>query len=62
MAVTFTGAATDPENDTLSYSWTFGDGGSANGASVSHTYLAAGGYTARLTVSDGTTSVLSGAI
>ena len=42
----------------MSYTWTFGDGGSAAGPTASHTY-AAGTYTATLTVSDGTTSVTS---
>ncbi len=33
-------------------SWTFGDGGSGTGATVSHTYLSPGIYTARVTVMD----------
>ncbi len=35
-----------------SYSWTFGDGGSATGFSVSHAYLTAGSDTASCSVSD----------
>jgi hypothetical protein len=32
--------------------WTFGDGSSASGVSTSHTYVAAGTYAAKLTVTD----------
>ena len=35
-----------------SYAWTFGDGTSGTGASVTHTYAASGTYTASLTVTD----------
>ncbi len=35
-----------------SYSWTFGDGGSATGFSVSHVYVSAGSNTATCSVSD----------
>ncbi len=53
-SVSFTGSATDPgTTDILSYSWTFGDGGSANGQNVSHTYTDNGVFTATLSVSDG---------
>ncbi len=45
----------DPDNapQALSYSWNFGDGQSATGATASHTYASAGSYNATLTVSDG---------
>ena len=36
----------------VSYSWNFGDGGTGSGVTASHTYLAAGTYTIRLTVTD----------
>ncbi len=45
--------SSDPEGDALSYSWTFGDNTGGSGRTVSHTFVAAGTYTVRLTVSDG---------
>lgn len=36
-----------------SYIWTFGDGGTANGADVTHAYTAEGSYVVSLTVTDG---------
>ena len=59
LTVNFDASATDPENDLLTYSWVFGDGGVGTGPVVSHTYSAKGPYTARLTVSDGTNQTLS---
>ena len=35
-----------------SYAWSFGDGATASGADVSHTYAKQGGYTVTLTVTD----------
>ena len=51
-----TGAAFDPAGGALAYAWSFGDGASATGASVQHTYAAAGDYTVtlRVTASGGT--------
>ena len=45
--------SSDPDGDSLTYSWEFGDGATDTGITVHHTY-ATGSYTARLTVSDGT--------
>ncbi|SFR37153.1 PQQ-dependent sugar dehydrogenase [Halogeometricum limi] len=62
LTVQFAGSATDPNGDRLTYRWVFGDGTSASGASVSHTYQKKGRYTAYLRVSDGTTTVDSGPV
>ena len=55
VMLTFTAAASDPNNDPLSFAWDFGDGTNAttNIGSVSHTYTTAGVVTMQLTVSDG---------
>jgi PKD repeat protein len=42
----------DPDGTVAAYSWSFGDGGSAVGPTVSHTFSSAGSYTIRLTVTD----------
>src|SRR5262249_15440100 len=46
-------SSTDADHDSLTYTWSFGDGGSATGRFANHTYLAAGGFAAVLTVTDG---------
>jgi len=67
VAFTFSGTATDADNDPMTYTVTFGDTGAAgdisttpvasNGAiTATHSYAAAGVYTAKLTVSDGRTN------
>jgi len=50
--VTFTGQAEDLGDDQLTYIWDFGDGETAEGADVTHTYADAGDYTGTLTVTD----------
>lgn len=45
-------ASTDPDGTVTAYAWTFGDGGTASGASASHAYAAAGTYPVGLTVTD----------
>jgi PKD repeat protein len=53
MAVTFSAAGSvDADGSIASYSWNFGDGASATGVTVSHTYAGAGSFTAALTVTD----------
>ncbi|HZM41677.1 MAG TPA: PQQ-dependent sugar dehydrogenase, partial [Acidimicrobiales bacterium] len=60
LPVTFSSAGSfDPEGAPLSYSWTFGDGGTSTQANPTHTYQAPGQYVARLTVSDGTSTAVS---
>jgi PKD domain/RTX calcium-binding nonapeptide repeat (4 copies)/WD40-like Beta Propeller Repeat len=52
LAVSFDGSASAPNATIVSYSWVFGDGQSGSGAQISHTYTAAGTFTATLTVTD----------
>jgi hypothetical protein len=60
LAVTFSSSGTyDPEGGPLTYSWTFGDGGTSTVANPVHTYQSTGTFSARLTVSDGTSSTQS---
>ncbi len=52
-ATTFTAAATDPDGDTLRFTWSFGDGPAlVVGNGVSHTYAKAGAYTFTVYVDD----------
>ena len=44
--------ASDPDKDTLFYSWEFGDGKSSEVPSPVHTYNASGTYEPKVTVSD----------
>jgi PKD repeat protein len=44
--------STDPNNDPLTYTWTFGDGGTGAGLTTAHTYAAAGTYTVSVTATD----------
>ncbi|HEY4239727.1 MAG TPA: PKD domain-containing protein [Kofleriaceae bacterium] len=50
---TFNGTtSSDAEGPIAGYAWTFGDGGTATGSTVVHTYATNGTYTAALTVTD----------
>ena len=55
LTVNFSSAgSSDPTNDTLTYSWNFGDNTPlSTAANPQHTYTANGRYTAALTVNDG---------
>jgi len=52
--VSFTAqGASDPDGDSITITWNFGDGGSATGATVTHTFTTAGSFTVSYKVSDG---------
>ena len=54
LAVNFDGSSSTPVSGAItSWSWTFGDGGTATGAQVAHTFEKPGLHTARLVVRDG---------
>jgi PKD repeat protein len=53
QTVTFdAGESSDPDGEITCYSWGFGDGGTATGAAVSHSYSSPGTFTVSLTVTD----------
>lgn len=45
-------ASSDPDRETLTYAWEFGDGSTASGATTSHAYQKGGSYDVLLTVDD----------
>ncbi|HET7694175.1 MAG TPA: PKD domain-containing protein [Vicinamibacterales bacterium] len=45
--------SSDPDGDSLTYAWTFSDGGTATGVNPRRTYQTAGTFSATVTVSDG---------
>lgn len=54
VAVAFNGSASyDPDNNPITYSWSFGDGATGSGANPTHVYAVAGTYTVTLIVNDG---------
>jgi MYXO-CTERM domain-containing protein len=54
MALNFVAAASDPGDDTLTYTWDFGDGTPAGtGSPLLHTFADDGAYFVQVTVSDG---------
>jgi glucose/arabinose dehydrogenase len=59
LSVAFSGTASDANDDPLTYEWSFGDGETATGPDVVHTYSSVGSYTAVLRVSDGNVTVES---
>jgi len=53
QTLTFTAEASDPDGDSLTYAWDFGDGTSGTGATSTHAYSLQGRFIALLTVTDG---------
>ena len=60
QAVTFTASATGGASP-YNYNWTFGDGTSATGATVAHTYSKVGPYSVTLIVTDANRTTTSNA-
>ena len=55
QSITFSAAgSSDPDGDSMTFTWTFGDGNTGSGLTTSHTYVQAGEYVVRLAVGDGT--------
>jgi hypothetical protein len=52
-SVTFSATGSDPNNQPLTFSWEFGEGGSADGATTTRTYAVPGTYKAKAIASDG---------
>ena len=52
LSCSFTSTSSDPDGTIASYSWTFGDGGTATAQNPSHTYGTGGSYTVTLRVTD----------
>jgi N-acetylmuramoyl-L-alanine amidase len=52
LVVAFDASGSTADAAILAYDWDFGDGSGASGVTVSHEYLAGGGYVATLTVTD----------
>jgi cytochrome c len=53
VPIAFTATASDPDGDTLTYAWNFGDTTTSTEQNPTKSYLAAANYTAVVTVSDG---------
>ena len=52
--ITFNAAgSSDPDGDSLTFTWNFGDGNIGSGLTTTHTYVQDGEYSVKLTVSDG---------
>ena len=53
QSVNLSVGATDPANNSLTYTWDFGDGSTGSGSSVDHVYATAGTFTVTVTISNG---------
>jgi PKD repeat protein len=51
--ITFVALAIDPDGDTVTYTWDFGDGTTGTGATVTHSYSDAKDYTVKVNATDG---------
>ncbi len=51
-SISFVMLATDPEGQTMTRAWDFGDGGTSTDESPAHTYAADGSFTVQVTVTD----------
>jgi hypothetical protein len=49
----FSTSASDEDGDSLTYTWNFGDGGTASGLTATHVYNTPGAFNVTVTVSDG---------
>ncbi|HZH77536.1 MAG TPA: S8 family serine peptidase [Archangium sp.] len=54
LTCAFTDASTDPDDQVVAWSWSFGDGTTSSEQNPSHTYTLAGNHTVSLTVTDST--------
>jgi PKD repeat protein len=52
LEVTVTSSSSDPDGDTITHAWDFGDGATATGITAVHTYANEGRFTITLTVED----------
>ena len=61
LTVTFAATAVDPDGDTMTYRWDFGDGNTASLLNTEHTYTSAGEYhpTFKATDSEGNVTELA---
>ncbi len=63
VTINFNGTtSSDPDGTVAGLSWDFGDGSTASGGIVSHSYATAGTYTAKLTVTDNSGSIASNTV
>jgi PKD repeat protein len=62
LVVNFVANATDPDGGALNVNWEFGDGQTAAGANVLHTYMSAGQFTAHVTATDPTGALASASL
>ena len=52
LTVSFNSTSNDPDNDTLTHAWSFGDGSTSTQRNPAHSYANAGTYSVSLTVTD----------